>query len=71
MSRRELKNQEKLYTSKYMEYVYGYKPKFIDTAIDIPDCYFRYIEKYYAIEVTRYFQQNSEKNDIIFSYIYF
>lgn len=64
MKRIDLKDEEKLYVTKYMEFNYKFIPIFIDTKIDIPDCYFEYDNKYYAVEVTRYFQQNSEKKHI-------
>lgn len=64
MKRLDLKDEEKLYVTKYMQFNYKFVPEFIDTTIDIPDCYFEYDNKYYAVEVTRYFQQNSEKKHI-------
>ncbi len=58
---KELKDEEKFYTSLYIKYKYNFIPTFIDTKSVIPDCYFEYNNEYYAVEVTRYFQQNSEK----------
>lgn len=56
-----LKDEEKLFTTFYMKYKYNYIPTYLDTGLNIPDCYFEYKNKKYAIEATRYFQQNSEK----------
>lgn len=65
MKRLDLKQEERLYVTKYMEYKYNHTPSFKLSGLDIPDCYFSYNEKFYAVEVTRYFQQNSEKEHII------
>jgi len=56
-----IKDEEKFFTTKYMTYKYNFTPVYIDSGIDIPDCYFEFENKFYAVEVTRYFQQNSEK----------
>lgn len=56
-----LKETEKLYTTKYFEKKYSFSPHYKVINLDIPDCYFEYCGNDYAIEVTRYFQQNSEK----------
>lgn len=57
----KLKDEEKQFTTKYMEHKYQHSPIYKDCGYDIPDCYFVYCGENYAIEVTRYFQQNSEK----------
>lgn len=62
-----VKEEEKLVVEEYMEKIYNHPPNFIDTGIDIPDCYFEFNKKYYAVEVTRYFQQNSEQKHIIYT----
>ncbi len=56
-----IKDEEKFFTTKYMIYKYKFAPVYIDSGIDIPDCYFEFENKFFAVEVTRYFQQNSEK----------
>ena len=57
----KVKREEKLYTTKYFDIKYGIIPEYKESGIVIPDCYFEYCGKDYAVEVTRYFQQNSEK----------
>lgn len=57
-----LKEEEKRFTTAYMEHKYQFTPNYEDSGLDIPDCYFKYLDNYYAVEVTRYFQQNSERN---------
>ena len=58
-----VKDSEKYFTSCYMKCKYNFIPEFIDlkTELDIPDCYFEYNKKMYAVEVTRYFHQNIEQ----------
>ena len=56
-----IKEEEKFFTTRYMEYKYNFTPLYKDSGIDIPDCYFEFKAKHYAVEVTRYFQQKSEK----------
>lgn len=66
---KELKKKaiEKKVTKIYFENVYNFSPQFIDIEFDIPDCYFEYKEKKYAVEVTRYFAQNSIKENVEYS----
>ena len=64
MKKLNIKDEEKLFVTKYMEFNHNYVPNFIETNTDILDCYFQYNNKYYAVEVTRYFQQNSEKKHL-------
>lgn len=64
--RLKLKDEEKLVVTKYMEKIYNHTLNFIETGIDVPDCYFKFGRNYYAVEVTRYFQQNSEQKHIIY-----
>lgn len=65
MSRDDKDIQERV-VKKYMEKVYNHTPIFKSSGIDIPDCYFEFNKKLYAIEVTRYYQQNSEKKHSIY-----
>lgn len=65
MSRND-KTVQELVVTEYMQKVYNYTPNFLSTGIDIPDCYFEFNKEFYAIEVTRYFQQNSEKKHSIY-----
>lgn len=59
---KEQKEEEKYYTSLYIEKKYGFIPKFIDLPYDPPDCYFENRNKKIAVEATRYFQFDSEKS---------
>lgn len=56
-----IKDEEKFFTTRYMKYKYNFIPEYKDSGMDIPDCYFEFENKLYSVEVTRYFQQNSEK----------
>lgn len=55
------KKEEQFFTTCYIENKYNFIPKYIKTKSDVPDCYFEYDGKYYAVEVTSYFQQRTEQ----------
>lgn len=54
---------EQYYVSKYMNHAYNYNPEFIKTNkhINIPDCYYKFNNELFAVEVTRYFIEKEEK----------
>jgi len=55
------KEEEQYFTTLYMMNKNNFIPKYIETGSVVPDCYFEYDGNFYAVEVTSYFQQNSEQ----------
>ncbi len=59
------KNIEKRYNEKYFNSVYGNNFSYLETKLDIPDCYIECNGLKFAVELTTYFMQDDEKDKAI------
>ena len=59
------KSIEKDFNEKYFDVVYKQKPNYINSGLDIPDCYIEAGGTKYAVELTTYFMQDDEKRTAI------